>query len=178
MPVYECYCPDCHAIYNFFSRRVDAVTRPDCPKCGRRDLERQVSLFAISKGRGESEEDADLPPGMDDEKMMRAFESMAGDLDGIDENDPKQAARMMRRLFESTGMKLGDGMAEAMRRMEAGEDPDQIEAEMGDVLEQDVPFSGTSVQSSLPSLKELRRELLPPKRDETWYPLHPQAGDP
>jgi putative FmdB family regulatory protein len=171
MPVYELYCPDCHTIYNFFSRRVDTTTRPACPDCGRPDLERQVSLFAISKGRGESEEEAGLPPGMDEEQMMRAFQSVAGDFESLDENDPKQAARMMRRLFDATGMKLGNGMAEAIRRMEAGEDPDQVEAEMGDVLEQEDPFVGTSVQSPLPSLKELRRGLLPPKRDETWYPL-------
>ena len=177
MPVYEFYCPDCHSIYNFFSRRVDTTTRPICPVCGRLELERQASLFAISRGRGESEENAELPPGMDEEKMMRAFESMAGEFEKVDENDPKQAARMMRRLFESTGMKLGDGMAEAMRRMEAGEDPDQVEAEMGDLLEQEDPFAGTSIKSSLPNLKELRRELLPPKRDETWYPLQSQPGE-
>lgn len=178
MPVYEFYCPDCHTIYNFFSRRVDTSTHPLCPGCGRPDLERQASLFAISKGSAESEDDVDLPPGMDEEKMMRAFESMAGEFENVDENDPKQAARMMRRLFEGTGMKLGDGMAEAIRRMEAGEDPDQVEAEMGDVLEQEDPFAGSSMKSSLPGLKELRRELLPPKRDETWHPLHPQPDDP
>jgi putative FmdB family regulatory protein len=174
MPVYEFYCPDCHTIYSFFSQRVDTTTRPACPRCQRRDLERRASLFAISKGRGESEEDAGLPPGMDEEKMMRAIESMAGDFENVDDKDPKQAARLMRRLFDSTGMKLGDGMAEAIRRMEAGEDPDQIEAEMGDVLEQEDPFAGTSPKSSLPHLKELRRELLPPRRDQTWYPLQQQ----
>lgn len=173
MPLYELYCADCHTIYNFFARRVDTTTRPDCPKCGRRELERRVSLFAISKGRGESEDEQALPPGMDEEKMMRAFESMAGELDNVNEDDPKQAARLMRRLFDATGMKLGDGMAEAIRRMEAGEDADKIEAEMGDVLEQQDPFAGTGVKTHLPGLKGLRRELLPPKRDETWYPLKP-----
>lgn len=172
MPVYELYCPDCHTIYSFFSRRVDTTTRPACPGCGRPDLDRQVSLFAISKGRGDKEEeDTGMPPGMDEEKMMRAFASMAGDFEGLDENDTKQAAGMMRRLLEGTGMKLGDGMAEAIRRMEAGEDPDQVEAEMGDILEQEDPFAGIAATSSLPKLKELRRELLPPKLDENWYPL-------
>jgi hypothetical protein len=42
---------------------------------------------------------------------------------------------------------------------------------MGDILEQEDPFGGTAVKSNLPNLKELRRGLLPPKRDETWYPL-------
>jgi len=114
---------------------------------------------------------------MDEQKMMQAFESMAGDLENVDENDPKQAAQVMRRLFDATGMKLGDGMSEAIRRMEAGEDPDQIEAEMGDILEQEDPFAGTTVKPGVPNLKELRREFLPPKRDETWYPLRPEAVD-
>lgn len=171
MPVYELYCPDCHTIYNFFSRQVDTTTHPACPDCGRPDLERQMSLFAISKGRRESEEDTELPPGMDEEKMMRAFESMASDFENIDDNDPKQAVRLMRRLYGATGMKLGDGMTEALQRMEAGEDPDQIEAEMGDALAQENPFPGISAKSSLADLKELRRDLLPPRRDEAWYPL-------
>jgi hypothetical protein len=99
---------------------------------------------------------------------------MEGDLEGIDENDPKQAARMMRRLFDATGLKLGDGMAEAMRRMEAGEDPDAIEAEMGDLLETEDPFAlGASAGGKLPDLKFLRRDLLPPRRDDEWHPLQP-----
>lgn len=171
MPVYEFYCPDCHAIYNFFSRRVDTETRPACPGCSRTDLQRQASLFAISKGQTENDGDEGLSPGMDEEKVMRAFESMAGDFEDIDDADPKQAARTMRRLFDATGLKLGDGMAEAIARMEAGEDPDQIEADMGDRLEEENPFAALSATSSLPTLKDLKRELLPPKRDENWYPL-------
>ncbi len=174
MPVYEFYCPDCHTLLNFFSRRVDTSTQPACPHCGRGELPRQVSLFAISKGRPEGGADEGLPPGMDEDKMMRAFESLSGELEGVDENDPKQAARLMRRLFDASGMKLGDGMAEAIRRLEAGEDPDQIEAELGDRLEEEDPFGGGVGRSSLGRLKDLRRGLLPPRRDETWYPLGAQ----
>jgi hypothetical protein len=111
---------------------------------------------------------------MDEDKMMRALASMEGDLAGLDEDDPKQAARMMRRLFDASGLKIGDGMAEAMRRMEAGEDPDSIEAEMGDLLEAEDPFSmGSAASGRLPSLKALRRDRLPPRRDDKWYPLKP-----
>ncbi len=171
MPVYEFYCRDCHTIYCFFSRRIDTETRPGCPVCARPDLERRASLFAISKGRGEGEDEAGLPAGMDEEAMLRAFESMAGDFENLDDKDPKQAAAMMRRLCDTTGMKIGAGMAEAIARMEAGEDPDQIEAELGDVLEEENPFAGSALRSRMPDLEDLRRELLPPKRDETWYPL-------
>jgi len=179
MPVYEFYCPDCHAIYNFFSRKVDTETVPGCPACERPRLDRQVSAFAISSGRGDQADPADpldegLPPGLDEEKMMRALASMEGELGGLDEDDPKQAARMMRRLFDATGLKLGEGMTEAMHRMEAGEDPDAIEAEMGDLLETEDPFAlGARANGKLPDLKTLRRDLLPPRRDDSWYPLPP-----
>jgi hypothetical protein len=39
-----------------------------------------------------------------------------------------------------TGMELGPGMQEALQRMEGGEDPEQIEAEMGNLLEEEEPF--------------------------------------
>ena len=180
MPVYEFYCPDCHTILSFFSRRVDTDTRPACPSCGRPELGRQASLFAISKGRDETSDEGggegDLPAGMDEERLMRAFASMEGELSGLDDDaDPKQAARLMRRLFDASGLKLGDGMAEAIRRMEAGEDPDAIDAELGDVLADEDPFAngtgkGTAVGEAL---KRLRRDLLPAARDDNWYPLKP-----
>lgn len=183
MPVYEFYCPDCHTIFSFFSRRVDTETQPACPRCGRPELGRQASLFAISKGRGEKDgeggDDMDLPAGMDEERLMRAFAAMEGEMEGLDDSDPKQAARMMRRLFDATGLKLGDGMAEAIRRMEAGEDADAIDAELGDVLAEEDPFApgGGGGKGLSESLRQLRRELLPAARDDTWYPLRPAETD-
>lgn len=174
MPVYEFYCPDCHAIFNFFSRRVDTETQPACPRCGRPELGRQASLFAISRGReqgGEDAADEGLPAGLDEAKLMNAFASMAGELESLDQDDPKQAAQTMRKLFEATGLKLGDGMAEAIRRMEAGEDPDQIDAELGDVLDSEDPFGAGGAGRTADALKQLRRDLLPAARDDTWYPL-------
>jgi putative FmdB family regulatory protein len=184
MPIYECYCPDCHTIFSFFSRRVDTETRPACPRCGRPNLDRQVSLFAISKGRAETEGggeggDLDLPAGMDEERLMRAFASLEGEMGSLDDEDPRQAARVMRKLFESAGLRLGDGMAEAMRRMETGEDPDQIEAELGDALESEDPFAAAlSGQGAAERLRQLRRELLPAARDDNWYPLRTTEPDP
>jgi hypothetical protein len=62
-------------------------------------------------------------------------------MDTLDENDPRQGAHLMRKLFDATGMPVGGGMEEALRRMEAGEDPEKIEEDMGDVFEED-PFGG------------------------------------
>jgi putative FmdB family regulatory protein len=165
MPIYEFYCADCHTIYNFFSRRINTETVPHCPRCRRAALERRLSAFSVSKGLKEQE---DTPLGdLDESRMEQAMAALAGEVEGLDEEDPKQAARLMRRLYDATGLKLGAGMEEAMRRMEAGEDPDQIEQEMGDVLEHEDPFAARPKQA----LKDLRNRLLPPNVDETLYDL-------
>ncbi len=62
------------------------------------------------------------------------------------------------------------GMEEALKRMEAGEDPEKIEAEMGDVSEED-PF--TAEAAGKKSLKGLRRGPLPPSVDPNLYELDP-----
>jgi len=166
MPIYEFYCVDCHTVFNFFSRRINTEKRPPCPRCGRPELERRMSVFAISKGRKEDVGADDLPD-IDDERMERAMESMAADFEHVDENDPKAMGRMMRRLFDAAGMRMGAGMEEALRRMEAGEDPDQVEADLGDALESEDPFDAR-VKGNLASL---RRQFLPPRVDPTLYDL-------
>ena len=166
MPVYEFYCADCHMIFNFFSRRINTDKCPDCPRCGRPALERQVSRFAVSKGR--KEEEADTMPDIDESRMEQAMMQLAAEAEGMDEDDPHQAARMMRKLYETTGMKLGPGMEEAIRRLEAGEDPDQIEAEMGDLIEEEDPFSGAETKKKW---KDWRRQYLRPQVDDTLYEL-------
>ena len=167
MPVYEFYCPDCHTIFNFFSRRVNTNKRPQCPQCRRPELERRVSRFAVSKGRREAEGDDNMPD-IDESHMERAMQALASEAEGLDENDPRQAARMMRKLSAAMGTNLGSGMEEAIRRMEAGEPLDQIEADMGDLLDGEDPFgvfetkrSGKPVQQSSPR----------PQVDHTLYEL-------
>ncbi|MGA8261077.1 MAG: zinc ribbon domain-containing protein [Arenicellales bacterium] len=167
MPIYEFYCPDCHTVYNFYSRRINTDKVPVCPVAGENHrLRRQVSLFAISKGREEKEGD-DMLDNLDDDRLEKAMMSMAGEMENLDENDPRQAARMMRRLFDTTGLKLSGGMEEAISRMEAGEDAEQIEAEMGDMLEEEEPFAVKPRKL----MDDLRRRYLPPKVDETLYDL-------
>jgi hypothetical protein len=70
----------------------------------------------------------------------------------------------MRKLTEATGLKLGSGMEEALRRMESGEDPEQIEAEMGDLLEGEDPFLAGGEKGA-------SRRTRPPRKDETLYEL-------
>ena len=166
MPIYEFYCADCHAVFNFFARRPDTSKRPKCPRCGRPDLDRKVSRFAISKGRSEPGGGDDLPADFDEAAMERIMAEMAQEAPDADEDDPRQMARMMRRLHEATGMNLGEPMEEAIRRMEAGEDPDKIEEEMGDLLDWE-PEAGQSGHK----LRQMAKRLRPPEVDETLYDL-------
>ena len=170
MPIHEFYCPDCHRVYNFLARRPNMTRRPSCPRCSRHKLERRISKFAISRGLTVSSADPngmDLPEGLDEARMEQALAEMAGEAENINEDDPRQMARMMRKLYDATGLPLGDGMEEAMRRMEAGEDPDAIEAEMGDLLDNDDILFGPGKSG----LKGMTRRLRPPEVDKKLYDL-------
>lgn len=140
MPIYEFYCQECNTIYKFFSRTVNTGKIPNCPECKSRELRRLVSTFStISGGKADDAGEGDMPP-FDEAKMEQAMAMLARDADKIDEDDPRQAARLMRKLSDATGLRMGPGMEEALSRMERGEDPEKIEEEMGDLLEGEEPF--------------------------------------
>lgn len=100
-----------------------------------------------------------MPPDMDDEKMEQAMMQLASEAEGMNEDDPQAMARMMRRMMDTTGMSMGEGMEEAIRRMEAGEDPDKVEEEMGDVLDAEDPFGAGASPGSEGRLKAMKRRM-------------------
>jgi putative FmdB family regulatory protein len=168
VPIYEFYCAGCHRIFNFLSRRINPEGRPGCPACGRKALERRASSFAISKNRPEPKAD-DLPAGMDESRLEQAMGALMAEGESLDSDDPKASARVMRRLFETTGLPMNEGMQEALRRMEAGEDPEKVENELGDALGDD-PFAGAGEAEGGRARRRLRR-LLPPSVDPTLYEM-------
>ncbi len=164
MPIYEFYCDHCNTIFNFFSKTVNTRKKPKCPKCKTKTLSRQMSSFAFT-GKAKEDGDVDDMP-FDDNKMEKAMQMLAGEADKINEDDPRQAANLMRKLSDMTGLELGEGMNEALKRMEAGEDPDAIEAEMGDLLETEDPFLLPDKKPGSPKAKRPA-----PMRDEKLYDL-------
>lgn len=104
-------------------------------------------------------------PDIDESRMERVMGELAKEVENINEDDPQQMARIMRRFSEHAGMNLGTGMEEALSRMEAGEDPETIEQEMGDILENEDPFALQSRKRPKGSSKSV------PIRDETLYEL-------
>jgi len=163
MPIYEFYCPDCNTVFNFFSRRINTDRQPDCPKCGREKIQRQMSTFAtIGKAR---DNDGDDMSGFDEAKMEKAFEGLLREAGGINEEDPRQMANLMRRFSDKTGISLGERMEEALSRLESGEDPDSVERDMGELLEGEEGFSLEDMKKKVTSGPK------PPARDDKLYEL-------
>ncbi|MBN1576667.1 MAG: zinc ribbon domain-containing protein [Chitinispirillaceae bacterium] len=141
MPMYEFYCSNCNTIFTFFSRSINTEKVPPCPKDSSHTLIRMVSRFAVTgKSKGGDGEGDDTMPNLpiDESRMEKAMESLAAEAESINEDDPRQAANLMRKLTDMTGLKLGDKMEDALNRMEAGEDPEAIEQELGDIDEADL----------------------------------------
>lgn len=118
VPIFEYYCPLCHRIFNFLVRSTASHRKPRCPKCGGGRMERRFSRFAAVRSED------------------RRADDLAGDPDlaDIDEKDPRALGRMMRKMGEELGEDLGPEFGELVGRLEAGEDPEKIEEELGDVF--------------------------------------------
>ena len=167
MPIYEFYCHKCNTIFSFLSRTTQPGKIPNCPHCKKTKLAKQVSLFAATgrarEGTGEGD-GPDLP--MDESKMERAMDALAREADGMSEENPREAAKLMRKFSAMTGMEMGTSMKEALTRLEGGEDPDAIEAALGDRLEKEDPFI---MPESKPQTRG--KAHLAPRRDATLYEM-------
>jgi putative FmdB family regulatory protein len=143
MPIYEFACPKCRVIFNFLSKRLQPDRLPTCPKCGNKKMVKQVSGFAMLKGAKEPAAKTDVgeageggpAPDFEDPRIMRAMGEMERDLEHLDENNPKHMAHMMRKMKDLLPPgTMPKEMDIAIKRLESGEDPEKIEADMGDVL--------------------------------------------
>jgi putative FmdB family regulatory protein len=148
MPIYEYLCPACNRVFSFLLKSAAAQREPVCPKCSGKDLRRRISRFAVTGtqrksrsapavGAGQDAEGAG-PQGsadpLDDPRIEQEMTRLMNDAEGLDESDPRQLGRLMRRMTEITGEPVEPQMEEAMRRLETGEDPEKIEEDLGDLL--------------------------------------------
>jgi len=141
MPIYEYACPRCRAIYSFFSKRLQPDREPACPKCGGRDLRRVLSPFSALRGAKEPPpsagggEGASAGPDLDDPQVLQAMEEIERDMGRMDERNPRHMAQLMKKMKAVMPPgSLPPELDTAIRRLEAGEDPDKVEADLGDLL--------------------------------------------
>ncbi len=167
MPLYEFYCPPCHTIFTFRSLRTRSGESPLCPRCGGR-LKREVSPFSHSvRGRNDA--------GMNDEadtcdRMDRVIAEMGERMQALedDEGDPREAVSVLRRMAEAGGVRFKPEVLEAMARIDAGEDPEKIDALFGEVLESENPFDEAEGEGAAAGARWWRR-LHEPAREFEWH---------
>ena len=120
MPIYEYRCQDCKRRVSIFWRTFSDADEGSsvCPRCGGTSLTRLVSRVRLVR----SEESR-----LDDLSDM-------SDLPDFDENDPRSLGRWMRKMSADTGEDLGPEFDEVVGRLETGEDPEEIEKSMPELM--------------------------------------------
>ncbi len=161
MPIYEFLCRPCNRIFSFHSFKVATDKVPVCPKCGSGDLHRVPSRFGVAASSKASAGDDGGDGDFDDPRVEREMMRFAAELENMDENDPRAMAKAVRRMTEIAGEEVTPAMEEMIRRLEAGEDPDRVEEELGDALEEEMgDLDGGGGLSGAP-----------PTRDSGLYPM-------
>ena len=125
-----------------------------------------MSIFAkITRNKSDQDSTEGGMPPLDEQKMENAMTMLAREAESMNDEDPRQAAALMRKLTDATGLSLGPQMEEALRRLEKGEDPEKIEEDLGELLEGEDPlsFSGGKSGKGAKSKK--------PRIDEKLYDL-------
>ncbi len=116
MPIYEYGCYDCRKRVNVFFRSFAEIETKQaiCPRCQGANLKRLISKVAVVRS---------------EESRLESFADPSS-LAGLDENDPKSMGRWMRKMSNEMGEDLGGEFDEVIDRLEAGEDPEDIEKTM------------------------------------------------
>jgi putative FmdB family regulatory protein len=124
VPIYEYRCQDCKRRVSVFWRTISEgqAGEPSCPRCGGTHLTRLASRVRVIRS-----EDSRL----DDMADMSDFPDM-------DENDPRSIGRWMRKMKDQMGSEIDDDLGgefdEVVGRLEAGEDPEEIEKSMPELM--------------------------------------------
>jgi putative FmdB family regulatory protein len=116
MPIYEYRCNVCKRPFSILVRSMSAEVNATCPRCGAQDARRLISRFATLRS---------------EEAQADHLSDMAGDMAGVDENDPRSVARFARRMSQEMGEDAGPEFNEMVDRLEAGESPESIEQSLG-----------------------------------------------
>jgi hypothetical protein len=104
--------------------------------------------------------------------MERVMAEMESEMSSMNEDnpDPRQLGRLMRKMTEATGQKMPDAMEQMIQRLERGEDPEKLEEEFGDSLENlGEGFGEGAVAEDKAGPIKLRRGR--PQRDPALYEM-------
>ena len=171
MPIYEFYCPDNNKLYQFLARSPTLRDKvPACPDNPAFGMERRVSRFAVI-GKAKDDTSDDPFAGIDEAKMESFMAEMEGDMAGMDENnpDPRQLGRFMRKMTDLMGDKTPPELREMVKRLEAGEDPEKLEEQFGDMDSGDEEGASDALFSQF--MRKVHGAARQPRRDPKLYEM-------
>ncbi len=126
MPAYQYRCLNCKKRFELFMSYSEygkkAVT---CPHCTSDQVQRRIGRIRVAKS---------------EESRLESFGSPE-DMAGL-ENDPRALGQMMRKMGNEMGEDLGPEFSEVVGRLEAGQDPDEIEKALPELGEDDGGIGG------------------------------------
>lgn len=127
MPYYDFRCRDCHRpLRLFYSYAAYDTAEPTCPHCGSQHVTRRIRRVAIAKS-----EDSRMDGMLDDSSLA-----------GLENEDPRELGRFMRKMSREMGEDLGEEFGEVVDRLERGQSPEDIEAALPDLAGADEGMSG------------------------------------
>ena len=110
MPIYEYRCNQCRRVTSQFLRSFSDEKVPLCQHCGSLDLSRLISRVTVMKSWSESLD------------WMPSFETLSD----VDEDDPRDLARWMKKWRRDMGTELGSDFRDMQDMLEAGIRPEDL----------------------------------------------------
>jgi len=161
MPIYEFYCPECNTLFDFFSRKVDTVTRPPCPQC-KAPLSREVSQIGVLHGDSPEDGDGLGHTDIDESRVEKALATYGDSLDTAGQtDDPAKAAELLSQFSAAAGIKFNPEIQDTLRRAAEGGDMESVGRDLDTIAASgETPFSEG---------KKARRT--PPRKDPTLHDL-------
>jgi putative FmdB family regulatory protein len=118
MPLYEYRCQSCqHRVSIRMSYNEYDNGHPKCSHCQSDRLQRLISRVRV---------------GRSEDSRMEALAD-PDNFGAVDENDPRSVGKFMRRMGSEMGEDMGPEFNEMVGRLEAGESPESIEADIPEI---------------------------------------------
>lgn len=118
MPRYDYRCQSCKkrsVIFQTYAEYGHKLLK--CPHCGSAELQRLIGRVRIARSEESRLDELSDPSDWGD----------------FDESDPRSMAKMMRKMGSELGEDMPGEFDEVVDRLEAGEDPEDIEGSMPDL---------------------------------------------
>ncbi|HKI55219.1 MAG TPA: zinc ribbon domain-containing protein [Anaerolineales bacterium] len=118
MPIYDFICNNCNQRFEVFQSFAEyGKKKVSCTHCKSKDVRRRMTKVRIAKS--------------EDSRM----ESMADEFSGFEgmEDDPKEMARVMKKMGNEMGEELPPEFNEVVDRLESGQSPEEIESALPDL---------------------------------------------